>query len=291
MEETNVKETQEDNIEIEDFSGQDNLEDLKKNVQSISKTNMDKSESINQCDSFWIEPVANNESEEKNLNEDLNLELSSKHSEKETSEIIYSDYANQKFNEDEFSSEINEIKINDLNVNGETRLQDKIDLNDENANDTDLDQTFNLNGSYEISPTKNESPFEIVDKIIDCSEFDNQDENEIIDQEPNENKIEQPNHDDNYFGNNTIVFMQTTTTIITTDVQANQEESTNNQDNEDNLTFIVPEELNKINLQNEEEEVDLNEDEEVDLNEINSSNHTKEVRKELILCLEIANLF
>ena len=291
MEETNVKETQEDNIEIEDFSGQDNLEDLKKNVQSISKTNMDKSESINQCDSFWIEPVANNESEEKNLNEDLNLELSSKHSEKETSEIIYSDYANQKFNEDEFSSEINEIKINDLNVNGETRLQDKIDLNDENANDTDLDQTFNLNGSYEISPTKNESPFEIVDKIIDCSEFDNQDENEIIDQEPNENKIEQPNHDDNYLGNNTIVFMQTTTTIITTDVQANQEESTNNQDNEDNLTFIVPEELNKINLQNEEEEVDLNEDEEVDLNEINSSNHTKEVGKELILCLEIANLF
>jgi hypothetical protein len=283
VEETNVKETQEENIEIEDFSFQDNLEDLKKNVQSISKINLDKSEPINQCDSFWIEPVENNEIEEKNLNEDLNLELSSKHSEKETSQMIYSDFANQKFNEDEFSSEINEIKSNDLNVNGETRLQEKIDLNDENANDTDLDQTFNLNGSYEISPTKIESPFEIVDKIIDCSEFDNQDENEIIDQEPNENKNDQPNHDDNYIGNNTIVFLQTTTTIITTDVQVNQEEPTNNQDNEDNLTIIVPEELNKINLQNGEKEVDFN--------EINSSNHTKEVGKKLTFCVEKVNLF
>ena len=154
----------------------------------------------------------------------------------------------------------------------------KIDLNDQNANDTDLDQTFNLNGSYEISPTKIESSFEIVDKVINCNGLvnDDENENEIKDEECKENKNENINHDDGYlnqaYESNTFVFMQTTTTIIA-DIQTNQEEEEPiiDQVNEENLTIIIPDELNKINSQNEEEIVE----ERDQLNEKNSESEVK----------------
>jgi hypothetical protein len=282
VDDSNLKEDQLENtnIEIENVSCQENIEDFNNAVQSLSKTNIEKSESINHCDSFWIDPVANNELDEKIPNEDFNS--SCKHNEKGVPDVIHISYQNS--NADEFSSEINPLENDHVNTPDENRFQV-----DENANDTDLDQTFNLNGSYEISPNKIESSFEIVNRVIDCSELENDDEHE----KENDGPIEILNLEDKNYENKTIVFMQTTTTIIA-DIQTNvnEEESNIDQNNEENLTIIIPEELNKIKFQDEEEE---DETEETDENEKqliesekNSSYEIKEVSKKLLSgCLKL----
>ncbi len=274
------------NIEIENVSCQENIEDINNHVvQILSKTNMDKSESINHCDSFWVEPVANNELHEKIPNEDLSSKSSCKHNEKGVPDIIHISYQNS--NADEFSSEIDPLENNHVNTPDENRFQA-----DENANDTDLDQTFNLNGSYEISPNKIESSFEIVNRVIDCSELENDDVDEH--EKEKDDPIEILNLEDQNYENKTIVFMQTTTTIIA-DIQTNvnEEESNIDQNNEENLTIIIPEELNKINFQDEEEEATEETDEnekQPSESEKNSSYAVKEVSKKTLMWLFGSNL-
>ena len=95
------------------------------------------------------------------------------------------------------------------------------------ANDTDLDQTLNLNASYEIVPIRANSSgstsesYDIVDRVIDCSKAEDEYE------ELNEDKKEEANNSDNEHHENFF-------------------EEMNPEENEENVTIVIPEELNKI---------------------------------------------
>lgn len=97
----------------------------------------------------------------------------------------------------------------------------------ENLNDTEFEQTFNSNASYEIVPNRtseNGSPamdtYDFIENIIDCTKLDKED-------------------DLNNYNNNESLY------IAENPENKNYEEYDTNEDNE-NLTVIVPAELNKI---------------------------------------------
>ena len=220
-----------------------------------SKTTIDKSESAN-VDSFWVDPITNDHllhEEEINIMQASPRSVSS--GETENSALVFSNYQDPDMHHNKDQEK----------VSGNNKLE-TASVVDQNANDTDLDQTFNLNASYEIVPHKKEgsdgganSPnnleasYDIVNKIIDCSQVDS-------DNEDRDNNVEKEdlNATDEATGDqkNAIVFMQASTTIIADEEQIltepNEEipEDLNNQndsdDEEENLTVIIPEELNKI---------------------------------------------
>ena len=261
--ENNILDYENENIPCKDYNLNEEIQNSKQSSTSLFKTVIDKSESVNQGDSFWIDPIANNNFGSKT---NLELELSSQHSDKDTSDLVFSDYKSpNNTNEKASSDSIDKIENNEIIK--ENNLQ-----NDLNANDTDLDQTFNLNASYEIFPNNNveidapnnvEPSDEIDNKIIDCNELEeNESENE---QEMDNSDIVLETQSDHNLDNNqdleknTILFMQTTTTTII-ETQVNNEtpildtnDNADNQVNEENLTTIIPEELNKIKESEEEE--------------------------------------
>ena len=261
--ENNILDYENENIPCKDYNLNEEIQNSKQSSTSLFKTVIDKSESVNQGDSFWIDPIANNNFGSKT---NLELELSSQHSNKDTSDLVFSDYKSpNNTNEKASSDSIDKIENNEIIK--ENNLQ-----NDLNANDTDLDQTFNLNASYEIFPNNNveidapnnvEPSDEIDNKIIDCNELEeNESENE---QEMDNSDIVLETQSDHNLDNNqdleknTILFMQTTTTTII-ETQVNNEtpildtnDNADNQVNEENLTTIIPEELNKIKESEEEE--------------------------------------
>lgn len=163
-------------------------------------------------DSFWASSVAiDGKLSEKSVNEEANLNNSSH------LPPIYSFDSNQ--DENEMNKHETEKKKVNLDV----------------ANDTDLDQTFNLNASYEIIPNKNginESQvidtYDFVDKIIDCTKLDDGDDNLVLNDgnEVNETSLIINNDDDDENENE------------------NQEEEGDGE--YENLTVVVPEEINKI---------------------------------------------
>lgn len=118
-----------------------------------------------------------------------------------------------------------------------------VDQEGKNPNDTDLDQTFNLNASYEIVPERNiftesqiigsyDNVNELVDKIIDCTKLDSDDE---LLQFLNEKNKSKEKLDDSL--------------VSYDDDFVNEEEQIMFEDvaeNDDNLTVLVPEQINKI---------------------------------------------
>lgn len=104
-------------------------------------------------------------------------------------------------------------------------------------NDTDLDQTGNLNASYEIIPCRQQntqSPqidtYEIVENVIDCNQV------ELDDQKCQSEDL-------NEIDNNKSLL------VYGTESENDDNDLNNNNDSkneEENLTVIIPEELNKI---------------------------------------------
>ena len=184
------------------MNGNENTIDLILNHPKLLEQN----ESV-VVDSFWASSVAiDGKLSEKSVNEEANLNNSSH------LPPIYSFDSNQ--DEDEMNKHETEKKLVNLDV----------------ANDTDLDQTFNLNASYEIIPNKNginESQvidtYDFVDKIIDCTKLDDGDDNLVLND-----------------GNEA---HETSLVINNDDDDENEEE----RDSEyENLTVVVPEEINRI---------------------------------------------
>jgi hypothetical protein len=178
------------------------------------------------ADSFWVDPSAVNA-----LLTDLNLD--------ENLHLLQSSNKNENNNDND----------------------DNLELQNDNGNDTDLDQTFNLNASYEviISSRKEdekevdlngnfEASYEIVNKIIDCGQLNDSDVDCHEDDEEIVENVAQ-NEATNF------VVMETTTittTIIAQDASSSSSSSSSSSlhcqsyNDDENLTVIVPEELNKI---------------------------------------------
>lgn len=109
-------------------------------------------------------------------------------------------------------------------------------------NDTDLDQTCNLNASYEIIPSRQEnsqSPqietYDFVENVIDCNQV------EFDDDEKCENE------DQNNIDNNKSIFLYQDDNCLNESKNENEEE---------NLTVIIPEELNKIKIEDDKNETE-----------------------------------
>lgn len=146
-------------------------------------------------------------------------------------------------------------------------------------NDTDLDQTCNLNASYEIIPSRennSQSPvietYDIVDNIIDCNQVEVEDE-----------RLENENY--NEFDCNKSIFVD----------NDSKDENDSNEAQEENLTVIIPEELNRIDERVEngkndsEEELEIKEKNNIELEEKKNENETDIQNKDLNL--KIPNYF
>ncbi|CAF0712537.1 unnamed protein product [Brachionus calyciflorus] len=189
-------------------------------------------------DSFWAESVGSDAKSEKSVQYDMVNSIDSDKI-KHLPPIHPVDNENTD-NEEDF------IKSNESN-------HDENDLDDqkkENLYDTDLDQTCNLNASYEIIPNRqinNQSPqietYDFVDKIIDCNKLGSDDEHSQVDEL---NKLD----------NNKSILMN--------EIKNYEDDFEESEENE-NLTVIIPEELNKVSKETKE----------IESEQINDA-HTKE---------------
>jgi hypothetical protein len=111
----------------------------------------------------------------------------------------------------------------------ETNVNIEMESGENGFDDTELDQTVNLNASYEQlladdqRQKQNSEPGdrggdELVDNIIDCSELDNDEDDNVNAAETNNNT-----------NNNVSLYVPL-----------------NEQAEDDNVTFVIPEQLNRI---------------------------------------------
>ena len=233
-----------DNIALENITQNIEKEPLLANIDETTKFQTEQSQTV--FDSFWL-----------NNSDGFNLQMQVKEKLSQIEEFV-------KNYEEEFKNEMpphlppphalfqKQKSIENINTT----------TNASHLNDTEYDQTFNLNASYEIVPNKNSEFIKIasnesVDRIIDCSKLDNNDEIN--------------NNNNNYYGQENdeeeeLIIVNKDDEEINNNDSINEENNQylngpidNQEDGEENVTVIVPEELNKIDeVVTETEKIQLN---------------------------------